>query len=158
MGWIERHREDFGTDLGDLLYADNNGTVTVSGGELLLTTLNGVDCHWHTSPNQLAPTIWREFSRYAVNGSGAFMVELRCTGKTLLGGDGNQQNVGMIIEKDPANYYVMWGPYWTNSDYFVFGHYTGDAWTEKWKGDWGDRYMHLAELLRLRRVVIAARL
>lgn len=141
MGWKERSHEDFSSGLGDLLSTPGNGTISVTGGKLRLYAPPAVSCDWWTSGNQLGPTIYRDFGHYKQSGSGIYMVEIGAVSRNHLSGANTYSAPMLIIEKDPANYRLMQGPYLNNTDWFEIGRLQADSWIANWSGDWGSRYL-----------------
>lgn len=139
MAWKERLHEDFSSGLGDLLSDAGNGSIAVSGGQLVLSTPLGANCNWWTSAYSGAPSIYREFSRYKVSGSGIYMVELYHASHDKLSGT-NESVVLACIEKTARYDYYLMQNYWENTDYWNIGKIIGDVWIDNWSGDWSNRY------------------
>lgn len=136
--WVERLHEDFSSGIGDLLSNPGNGSIVASGGVLTMATPGTLNCDWWISSAQNGPTIYRDFGRYRVSGSGIYMVEIYHDTHDKISGS-NESTIIAAIEKDPANYYLMQN-YWENSDYWNIGKIISDVWISNWSGDWGSRY------------------
>lgn len=138
MGWKERLHEDFSSGLGDLLSNAGNGAIVASGGELSMTTPNGVDCNWWTTADQNGPSVYRDLGRYNVSGSHIYMVEFYVKEHNKTAGS-DESTIIVALERDLANYYLMQNHY-ANSDYWNIGRIDTDAWVSIWAGDWSGRY------------------
>lgn len=138
MGWVERLHEDFSSGLGDLLSNAGNGSIVASGGDLLMSNPNGVDCNWWTTADQNGPSVYRDLGRYRVSGSQIYMVEFYIKEHNKTAGS-DESTIIVALERDLANYYLMQN-YYANSDYWNIGRIDTDVWVSLYGGDWSGRY------------------